>query len=129
MLWHSVPILISFSIIAIIITSSRCNSKGGIELSQTIKLIAGGSVQGIISFKSAWIYKKLLYGSLFDSSSSEFEDDPGMKPAMVTNLRTDDPVVAQYSVTNSDSDGSSDTLDITRTPSKTVNNKSLMEFF
>ena len=42
-------------------------------------------------------------------------------------VSTDDPVAAQYSVTNSDSDGSSDALDITRTPSKTVNNKSLME--
>ena len=78
---------------------------GGIELPQTIKLIAGGSVEGIISFKAAWIYKKPLFGNLFDSSSSEFEDDPGMKPTMVTNLRTDDPVAAQYGVTNSDSDG------------------------
>ena len=33
---------------------------GGIELPQTIKLIAGGSVQGIISFKATWIYKKPL---------------------------------------------------------------------
>ena len=32
----------------------------GIELPQTIKLIAGGSVQGIISFKATWIYKKPL---------------------------------------------------------------------
>ena len=99
----------------------------GIELPQTIKLIAGGSVKGIISFKATWIYMKPLYGNLFDSSSSEFEDDPRMKPAMVTNLRTDDPVAAQYSVTNSDSDGSSDALEVTRTPSKTVNNKLTME--
>ena len=33
---------------------------GGIELHQTIKLIAGGSVQGIISFKATWIYNKPL---------------------------------------------------------------------
>ena len=99
----------------------------GIELPQTIKLIAGGSVQGIISFKATWTYKKPLYGNLFDSSSSEFEDDPGMKPAMVNNLRTDDPVAAQCSGTNSDSDGSSDALAVTKTPSKTCSNKPLME--
>ena len=63
----------------------------------------------------------------FNSSSSEFEDDPGMKPAMVRNLRTDDPVVAQYSVTNSDSDGSSDALEVMRTHTETVNNKPSME--
>ena len=50
-----------------------------------------------------------------------------MKPAMVTNLRTDNPVAAQYSVTNSDSDGLSDALEAMRTPSKTVNNKVSME--
>ena len=100
---------------------------GGIELPQTIKLIAGGSAQHIISFKAAWIYKKPLHGNLFDSSSSEFEDDPGMKPAMETNLRTDDPVAAQYSVTNSNSDGSSNELEVMRTPSKTCNNKLSME--
>ena len=43
-----------------------------------------------------------------------------MKPAMVTNLRTDDPVAAQYSMTSFDSE-------VMRTPSKTVNNKPLME--
>ena len=43
-----------------------------------------------------------------------------MKPAMVANLRTDDPVAAQYSMTNFDSE-------VMRTPSKTVNNKPLME--
>ena len=58
----------------------------GIELPQTIKLIVGGSVQGIISFKATQIYKKPLSGNSFDSSSSEYEEDPGMKPAMLTNL-------------------------------------------
>ena len=58
---------------------------------------------------------------------SESEEDPGMKPAVVTNLRTDDPVAAQYSGTNSDSDGSSDALVVMRTPSKTCSNKLSME--
>ena len=52
---------------------------GGIELSQTIKLIACGSVHGSISLKARQIYKKPLCGNLFDSSSSESDDDPGMK--------------------------------------------------
>ena len=100
---------------------------GGIELTQTIKLIAGGSVHGIISFKATQIYKKPLYGNLFDSSSSGSDDDPGMKPVVLPNLRTDDPVAAQYNGTNSGSDGSSDALEVTRTPSKTCSNKPSME--
>ena len=49
---------------------------GGVELPQTIKLIAGGLFMGTISFKPASYYRKPLYGNLFDSSSSEDEDDP-----------------------------------------------------
>ena len=99
--------------------------KGGIELPQTIKLIAGGSVHGIISFKVTWIYKKPLYGNLFDSSSSESDDNRGMKPVMVPNLRTDDPVPAQHSGTNSDSDGSSDAIEVAKMPSKTCSSKTI----
>ena len=102
---------------------------GGIELPQTIKLIAGGSVQGNISFKATWIYKKPLYGNLFDSSSSEYEEDPGMKPAMLIDITADDQVEAQHSGTNSDSDSSSYALEVTRTPSKTCSNKPLMEIY
>ena len=93
---------------------------GGIELPQTIKLIAGGSVQGMISFKAKWIYKKPLYGNLFDSSSSEYEEDPGMKPAMLTNLTADNQVEAQYRGTNSDSGSSCYALE-------DMSNKPLME--
>ena len=100
---------------------------GGIELPQTMKLIAVGSVHGIISFKAAWIYKKPLYGNLFDSSSSESDDNPGMKPVMVPNLRTDDPAPPQYSGTNSDSDGSSDAIEVMKMPSKACSNKLSME--
>ena len=100
---------------------------GGIELPQAIKLIAGGSVQGIISSKATWIYKKPLYRNLFDSSSSEFEEDPGMKPAMLTNITADDRVAAQNSGTNSNSDSSSYALEDTRTSSKTCSNKPSME--
>ena len=54
---------------------------GGVELPQTIKLIAGGSFVGTISFKPARYYKKLLYGNLFDS---EDEDDPEITSVTVT---------------------------------------------
>ena len=50
-----------------------------------------------------------------------------MKPVMVPNLRTNDPVPAQYSGTNSDSDGSSDAIEVMKMPSKTCSNKSSME--
>ena len=100
---------------------------GGIELPQTIKLVAGGSVQCIISFKAKQIYKKPVYGNLFDSSFSEYEEDPEMKPAMLTNLTADDQVKAQYSGTNSGCDSSSYALEDTSTPSKTCSNKQLME--
>ena len=49
---------------------------GGVELPKTIKLIAGGSSVGTILFKPARYHRKLLYGNLFDSYSSEDEDDP-----------------------------------------------------
>ena len=49
---------------------------GGVELPKTIKLIAGGSSVGIISFKLARYDRKLQYGNIIDSSSSEDEDDP-----------------------------------------------------
>ena len=50
-----------------------------------------------------------------------------MKPAMLTNLTADDPVAAQYSGTNSDSDSSSYALEVMMTPSKKCSNKPLME--
>ena len=102
---------------------------GGIELPQTIKLIAGGSVQGIISFKASWIHNKPIYGNLFDSYSSEYEEDPGMKTAMLTNLTADDQVEAQHSGTNSDSDSSSYVLEFMRTPSKPCSNKPSMDIY
>ena len=48
------------------------------ELPQTIKQIGGGPFLGNISFKATRFYKKLLYGNLFDSSSSEDEEDPAI---------------------------------------------------
>ena len=49
---------------------------GGVELPQTIKVTTGGSSVDNISFKATRFYNKLLYGNLFDNSSSEGEDDP-----------------------------------------------------
>ena len=60
---------------------------GGVELPQTIKLFAGGSFVGKISFKPARYYKKLFYGNLFDSSSSEDEDDPEIASVTAKNLQ------------------------------------------
>ena len=59
---------------------------GGVELPQTIKLIAGGSFLGNITFKGRRLYKKPLYGNIFDSSSSEDDDDPGITPVIQKKL-------------------------------------------
>ena len=59
---------------------------GVVELPQSIKLIAGGSFQGNISFEATQFYKKPLYGNLFDSSSSEDKDDPAITSVIPTHL-------------------------------------------
>ena len=60
---------------------------GGVELPQAIKLIGGGSFVGSISFKPERYYKNLLYGNLFDSSSSEDEDDPEITSVTAEKLQ------------------------------------------
>ena len=98
----------------------------GVELPQTIKLIAGGSFQGNISFTATQFYKKPLFGNLFDSSSSEDEDDSVITSVIPTKFMNDRQGTAQYSETSSDSDSSSYALEETRTPSN-MGNEKLME--
>ena len=79
---------------------------GGVELSQTIKLIACGLSVGTISFKPAQYYRKLLYGNIFDSSSSE-EDDPEIASVTAKNIEDDNQHIAQSGGTSDDGDSSS----------------------
>ena len=90
---------------------------GGVELPITIKLIAGGSSVGTISFKPARYYRKLLYGNLFDSSSSEDEDDPEVASVAAKNIDDDKQHVAQSGDSSDDADSSSYALEATRTTS------------
>ena len=60
---------------------------GSVELPQTTNLIAGGSFLDNITFKATRFYQKLLYGNLFDSSSSEDEDDPAITSVIEQNLQ------------------------------------------
>ena len=89
---------------------------GGVELPQTIKLIDGGSFLGNITFKATRFSKKLLYGNLFDSSSSEDEDDPAITSVIQMKLTDDNQDIAQYSETSTEGDSSSYGNEGTRTP-------------
>ena len=100
---------------------------GGVELPQTIKLIAGGSLVGTISFKPARYCRKLLHGNLFDSSSSEDEDDPEIAYVTAKNIEDDNQHIAQYSETTDDGDSSSYGLEDTRTPSNMGTDKQMEE--
>ena len=68
---------------------------GGVELLKTIKLIAGGSLVGTISFKLARYYRKPLYHNLFDSSSSEDGDDAEVESVAAKNIDDDKQHIAQ----------------------------------
>ena len=68
---------------------------GGVELPKTIKLIAGGSLVGTISFKLARYYRKPLYHYSFDSSSSEDEDDAEVESVAAKNIDDDKQHIAQ----------------------------------
>ena len=100
---------------------------GGVELPQTIKLITGGSFVGTISFKQARYYRKPLYGNLFDSSSSEDEDDPEITSVTAKNIEDDNQHIAQYSDTSDDGDSSSYGLEDSRTPSNMGSDKRMEE--
>ena len=89
----------------------------GVELPQTIKLIAGGHFQGNICFEATWYCKKSIYGDLFENSSTDEDDDTVSKLANLTSdpigdkaipLKStrDYQVTAQYSETSTDSDSS-----------------------
>ena len=80
---------------------------GGVELPQTIKLIAGGSFVGNISFKATRYYIKLLYGNLFDSSSSKDEDGSEITSVTLTKFTDGNQHIAQYSETSDEGDSSS----------------------
>ena len=98
---------------------------GGVELPQTIKLIAGGSFVGNISFKATRFHKTLLYGNLFDSSSSEDESDPEITSVTLTKFTDDNQDIAQYSETSDEGDSSSYCTEDTRTPSNMGTNKQM----
>ena len=85
---------------------------GGVELPQTIKLIAG-----TISFKPMRYNRKPLYGNKYDISSSEDEDDPKITFDTAKNFKDDNQHIAHYSETSDDGDSSSYGLEDTRTPS------------
>ena len=68
---------------------------GGVELPQTIKLIAGGLVVGTISFKPTRYHRKPLSRNLIGSSSSEDEDDPKVKLVVAERIDYDNHNVAQ----------------------------------
>ena len=90
---------------------------GGVELPETIKPITGGSSVGTISFKPARYYRKLLHGNLFDSSSSEEEDDPEVASVAAKNIGDDKQHIAQSGDSIDDADSSSYTLEDMRTTS------------
>ena len=100
---------------------------GGVELPQTIKLIAGGVFLHKISFKATKFYKKLLYGHLFDSSSSEDEDDPAISSVIPLKFTDDYQVITQYSERSPGGDHSSYVNEETRTPSNMGNDKPIKE--
>ena len=62
---------------------------GGVELPKTIKLTAGGLVVGTISFKPERYQSKPLFDNLFDSLSSEDDDDHEVK-SVVGRIIDDD---------------------------------------
>ena len=102
----------------------------GVELPQTIKLIASGSFQGNICFEATWYYKKPIYGDLFENSSTDNDDDTVSKlanPMKATRDPTCDlaiplkstrdyQVTAKYSEASTDSDSSSYACEETRLP-------------
>ena len=90
---------------------------GGVELPQTIKLIVGGSFVGNISFKATRYNKKPLYGNLFDSSSSEDEDDPEITTVTLTIFTDDNQHIAQYNETSNEGDSLRCGNEDTRAPS------------
>ena len=98
---------------------------GGVELPQTIKLIAGGSFVGTISFKATRYYKKWLHGNLFDSSSSEDEEDPEITSSTVKKFTDDNQHIAQYSETSDEGDSLSYGNEGTRTPSNMETDKQM----
>ena len=109
----------------------------GVELPQTIKLIAGGCFQGNICFEATQHYKKPIYGDLFENSSTNNNDDNASKltfPMKTTSDPTCDlalplkstsdyQVTVQYSETSTDSDSSSYACEETRLPPNMGNEK------
>ena len=90
---------------------------GGVKLPQTfIKLIAGGSFVGTISFKATRYCKKPLYGNIFDSSSSEDENDPENASVTTKRITDDSQHIAQYSEKSDEGDSLSYGNEDTRTP-------------
>ena len=80
---------------------------GGVELPKTITLIACGSSVGTVSFNPARHYRKPPYGNLFDSSSSEEEDDAEVESVAAKNIDDDNQHVAKPGDTSDDADISS----------------------
>ena len=66
---------------------------------------------GTISFKPARYYRKLLYGKLFDSSSSGDEDDPEIASVTAKNIECDNQHILQSAETSDDGDSLSYGLD------------------
>ena len=100
---------------------------GVVELPKTIKLIAGGSSVGSISFKPTTYYRKPLCVNLFDSSSSEDEDDPEVESVVAKNIDDDNHNAAQSGDTSGDADSSSYGNEDTRTTSKMGIHKQMEE--
>ena len=95
----------------------QCHHRYPVELPKTIKLVAGGSSVGTISVKPARYYRKLLYGILFDSSSTEDEDDPEVASVAAKNIDDDNQHVAQSGDTSNDADSASYGLEHNRATS------------
>ena len=82
---------------------------------------------GTISFKPARYYRKLLYGKLFDSSSSEDEDDPDIASVTAKNIECDNQHILQSAETSDDGDSLSCGLEDNRTPSNMRTDKQMEE--
>ena len=82
---------------------------------------------GTISFKPARYYRKLLYGNLFDNSSSEDEYDPTIASVTAKNIEDDNQHIAQYGETSDDGDSSSSGLEDSRTKPNMGTDKQMEE--
>ena len=80
---------------------------------------------GTISFKATRYWKKRLHGNLFDSSSSDDEEDPEITSITPKKFTDDNQHIAQYSETSDEGDSLSYGNEDTRTPSNMGTDKQM----